>query len=131
MENLMILDDKAKTRMGIICFIPVACFAICFLYYLMLILPLAQGHPSVNSIVGIMHNHYDTLFFLLAASCIITAPVFIYCLVVLARMKTVTSGNKLLWFVFLCVLAPIASALFWTFHIKDASKYTPIYPDIA
>ena len=127
----MILDDKAKARMGIICFIPVVCFVSCFLYYLMLILPLAQGHQAPGTIVGIMNAHYTTLFFMLAGSAVITAPVFIYCLVILARLKTVNSSHKLMWFVFLCVMAPIASALFWIFHIKDGNKYTPIHPDIA
>ena len=131
MEKLMILDERKKIRMGMICFIPVLCFLSCFLYYLMLIMPLTQGHQAPASIVGITSAHYTTLFFMLAASAIITAPVFIYCLVVLARLKTLNSSHKLLWFVFLCVMAPIASALFWTFHIKDGNKYTPIHPDIA
>lgn len=127
----MILDEKAKTRIGIICFIPVICFSICFIYYSILILPLIEGHHQPGSIVGIISRNYDTLFVLLATSAIITAPVFIYSLVLLARLRNMTSGDKLLWFVFLCVLAPIASALFWLFHIKHARKYTPIYPDIA
>jgi len=131
METLMILDEKAKTRIGILCFIPIVCFLVCLVYYIALLLPLTQGHHEPGSIVGITSQNYGTMFILLAASAIITTPVFIYCLVLLARMKTLTSGDKLLWFVFLCVMAPIASALFWLFHIKGASKYTPIHPDIA
>src|ERR1700760_167940 len=131
MEKLMILDEKAKTRIGIICFIPIVCFLTCFVYYSILLLPLMQGHHAAASIVGITSRNYDTMFIMLAASAIITAPVFIYCLVLLARMKTLNSSHKLLWFVFLCVMAPVASALFWLFHIKDARKYTPIHPDIA
>ena len=131
MENHMILDDKAKARIGIICFIPIACFLGCLIYYVTLLMPLTIGHHAPASIVGITHIHYDTMFFLLAASAIFTAPVFIYCLVLLARLKTMNSEHKLLWFMFLCVMAPIASALFWLFHIKDAQKYTPIHTDIA
>ena len=131
MEKLMILDDRAKARMGVICFLPVLCFLLCFLYYLVLIMPLTHGYQLPASIVGLMNRHYDTLFLMLAASAIITTPVFIYCLVILARMKTLNSSHKLLWFVFLCVLAPIASALFWIFHIMDSQKYIPIHPDIA
>jgi len=131
MDKLMVLDAKAKKRMGIICFIPVVCFFLCFLYYLSLIIPLASGHPAVGSIVSITSRNYDTMLIMLAASAIITAPVFIYCLVVLARMKTLNSAHKLEWFVFLSILAPIASALFWLFLIKDAPKYVGIHPDIA
>ena len=131
MENHMILDEKAKTRIGIICFIPVVCFLVCFIYYLILLLPLTEGHHAPASIVGITSTNYSTLLILLASSAIITAPVFIYCLVLLARIKTLNSEHKLLWFIFLCIMAPIASALFWLFHIKDAATHTPIYPDIA
>jgi len=130
MDTHMILDEKAKTRIGIICFTPVVCFAICLIYYAILLLPLSEGHHAPASIVGITSANYSTMLILLAASAIITAPVFIYCLVLLARMKTMNAEHKLLWFIFLCVMAPIASALFWLFHIKHAQKYTPIYPDI-
>ncbi len=131
MDKLMVFDEKMKTRMGIICFIPVVCFLLCFLYYLILILPLTQGNPQPSSIVGITRSHYDFLFAILAVSAIITAPVFIYCLVILARLKNLNSATKLEWIIFLSVLAPIASAFFWIFLIKDAPKYIGIHPDIA
>ncbi len=127
----MILDDKAKTRMGIMCFVPIACFLVCLIYYAILLLPLMDGHHEPGSIVGITSRNYDTLLILLSASAIITTPVFIYCLVILARMKNINSEQKLLWVIFLCIIAPVASALFWLFHIKNAAKYIPIHPDIA
>jgi hypothetical protein len=131
MDKLMVLDDKAKTRIGIICFIPVVCFVLCLLYYFVLIMPLTEGNPAVNSVVSITKEHYDTLLIMLASSAIITTPVFIYCLVLLARMKTLNEAQKLKWIIFLCVIAPVASAFFWVFLIKDSSKYVPIHPDIA
>ena len=127
----MVFDDKTKARLGILCFIPLACFFICFVYYLALILPLTHGNPVPASIVGITSDHYTTLFIMLAASAIITAPIFIYCLVLLARFKHMNSAIKLQWILFLSVLAPIASAFFWAFHIKGARKYISVYPDIA
>ena len=130
MEKIMILDDKAKTRLGLICFLPVVCFGLCLLYFLILILPLTQGHPEPASVVAITSNNYNTLFVMLASSAIITTPVFIYCLVLLTRMKTLNAPQKLGWFIFLCVMAPIASALFWFFHIMDSDKYVPIHGSI-
>lgn len=127
----MVFDDRTKTRMGIICFIPFLCFFLCFVYYLMLILPLTSGHPAPGMILNITSKNYDTLFVMLATSATITAPVFIYCLVILARIKTMNSAQKLEWIIFLSILAPIASALFWVFYIKDAKKQVPIHPDIA
>ena len=130
MEKIMILDDRAKTRLGLICFLPVLCFGICFLYFLMLVMPLTHGHPVPGSINTITINNYNTLFTMLASSAIITAPVFIYCLVLLTRLKTVNASHKLLWFIFLCVMAPIASAVFWMTHIRNAEKYVPVHGDI-
>jgi len=127
----MVFDDKTKARMGIICFVPILCFFLCFIYYLMLILPLTSGHQVPGAIISITSRNYDTLLIMLATSAIITAPVFIYCLVILARLKNMNSAQKLEWIIFLSVLAPIASALFWIFHIKNARRMEPIHPDIA
>ena len=130
MEKLMILDDKAKMRLGMICFLPVVCFGVCLIYFLMLVLPLTQGHTEPGAVVAITSHNYNTLFIMLASSAIITTPVFIYCLVLLTRMKTLNAPQKLMWFIFLCVMAPIASAFFWLFHIRDSEKYVPIHADI-
>jgi len=131
MESMMVFDDRAKRRMGFICFLPVVCFALCFVYYLTLSIPLTYGHPQPNSFVGVINRHYDFLFFILAASAIITAPVFLYCIVILARLKHMNAATKIIWIILLTIIAPISSALFWLLIIKDARKYTPIHPNIA
>ncbi len=131
MDKLMVLDEKEKRRMGVICFIPVLCFLLAFIYWLAVVLPLTQGHQEPSSIVGVTSRNYDVFLFILAAAAIITAPVFIYCLVVLARMKNLNEAHKLMWIVFLSVMAPIASAFFWVFLIKDSPRHVGIYPDIA
>ena len=127
----MVFDHGNKRKIGILCFLPVVCFTTCVLYYLTLILPLLDGHPEVNSIVGITRAHYDSLFYMLAVSALITSPVFIYCLVLLARFKHLNSAVKLMWIIFLCVIAPISSMFFWLFLIKDAPKYVGAHHDIA
>jgi hypothetical protein len=131
MDTVMIFDDKAKMRLGLICFTPVLCFFICFVFYLILILPLTQGHHVPASDVGILSQNYDILFIMLAISAIITAPIFIYCLVILTRFKHLNAAVKLQWIIFLSVLAPIASAFFWMIHIKGLPKKVNVYPDIA
>ncbi len=130
MDKHMILDDKTKRKMGVLCFIPIVCFLGCVAYYLSLILPINSGHPAVGSIVSVTSENYDTLLLMFVSSAIITAPVFFYCLVILARFKNLNSAMKLQWIISLSVLAPIASALFWLFLIKDAPKYMAIHPDI-
>jgi len=127
----MVLDDKFKTRMKVICFIPAICFLISFVYLIILILPSTTGGLAPKSGAGIVSRNYDTLFALFAASAIITAPVFIYCLVIIARLKTMNSATKMKWILLLSIMAPIASVFFWIHHIKDAPKYMPVYPDIS
>ncbi len=131
MNNLMVLDEKAKNRIGIICFVPIVAFAICFVYYMILLLPMTDGHNVPAAMVGITHNNYDVLLVMLAIAATITAPIFIYCLVLLARFRHLNAADKLMWIVFLSVLAPVASALFWLLMIRKAPKYLPTYPDIA
>jgi phosphoglycerol transferase MdoB-like AlkP superfamily enzyme len=131
MENHMVFDDKTKTRMGVIFFIPIISFLICLAYYIILLTPLAGGTYEPGSVVGITRHNYDTMFIMLAAASLITAPIFIYCLVLLTRFKHMNAAEKLLWIVFLSVMAPLASVLFWVFHIKNMPKYVPTYPDIA
>jgi len=127
MENVMEFDDKRKTRLGIMCFTPILCFLACFVYYIILIS--SRGNiPAAD--VGVLSRNYDTLFIMLASSAIITAPIFIYCLVLLAKMKTLNGATKLEWIIFLSVMAPIASAFFWVFLIKGAPRFTPMHPNI-
>lgn len=130
MDKVMVIDDKMKTRLGIICFTPVVCFLACFIYYLALIVPITQGNHMPATDVGILSAHYDTLFVMLASSAIITAPIFIYCLVLLTRFKTINGAQKIEWIIFLSVMAPIASMFFWIFLIKGAPKYVRIHPNI-
>lgn len=130
MENQMIFDDKAKSKIGIICFIPILAFLICLGYYISLLVPLSAPHEP-GAVVGITSENYDTMLALLAGAAIITAPIFIYCIVLIARFKTMNAADKLVWIIFLSILSPIASALFWVFLIRNSPKYVATYPDIA
>lgn len=130
MDNMMLFDDKMKRRMGIICFIPAISFVLDFIYFLVLIWPTTHGNVPPNTTVGITEQNYDTLFALLAISCILSAGSFIYCLVILARLKNMNAAAKIIWIILLSVMAPLASVLFWYFLIKRSPKYVPIHPDI-
>ncbi len=98
---------------------------------MILLLPLADGNHVPGAVVGITSSNYDTLLIMLATAAIITAPIFIYCLVLLARFKHMNEADKVLWILFVSVLAPVASALFWAFIIKKAPKHVPVHPSIA
>lgn len=131
MENYMVFDSKMKRRLQVICFIPAVCFALCVLYYLTLIIPLAHESYIPNRIVAVTSQNYSTLLVMLATSAIITTPVFIYCLVIVARLKYLNPPVKIMWIIFLSALAPVASVFFWYFLIRHEPMYVDTYPDIA
>ena len=111
------------------CLIPVACFVACFVYYLTLVAGPSAAGELAPRIVGITSRHYQDLFIMLATSCILEAPAFIYCLILLAKMKNINAERKLLWIVFLSVFAPLASGLFWLFIVRGAPYQVPMYQD--
>ncbi len=130
MQNIMLFDEKMKTRTGIICFLPIVSFSICLVYYLTLILvPSSQG-VNTHTIITATSQNYGQLFTVLAISGFITAAVLIYCIVILARLKELKPGTKILWIVFLSVTAPLGIAIFWLLIIRYAAKATPVYNDI-
>ncbi len=131
MDNLMVFDDKTKARIGMICFIPIVAFTACLVYYLYLLMPLTQGNYEPGTVVAITSNNYHTLFYMIASAAIITAPIFIYCLVLLAKFKHLNAADKLIWIVFLSTIAPVASVLFWLFLVRRAPKYVQLYADMA
>ena len=126
----MLFDEKMKTRTGIICFLPIVSFTICLVYYLTLILvPSSQG-VNTHTIITATSQNYGQLFTVLALSGFLTAAVLIYCIVILARLKELKPGTKILWIVFLSVTAPLGIAIFWLLIIRYAAKATPVYNDI-
>ena len=125
----MIIDEKMKSRLGIMCLIPALCFLICLVYYLSLLLSPTAADKFAPVAVGITNRNYSTMFFMLAVAAISEAPVFIYCLIILAKIKSMNSEMKIMWVVFLSLMAPIASALFWLLLIKSAPDRIPVYPD--
>ena len=130
MQNIMLFDEKMKTRTGIICFLPIVSFTICLVYYLTLILvPSSQG-VNTHTIITATSQNYGQLFTVLALSGFLTAAVLIYCIVILARLKELKPGTKILWIVFLSVTAPLGIAIFWLLIIRYAAKATPVYNDI-
>jgi small neutral amino acid transporter SnatA (MarC family) len=125
----MIFDDKMKSRLGIMCLIPAVCFLICLVYYISLLISPREADRIGSVVVNVTDRNYTTLFVMIAIAAISEAPVFIYCLIILAKMKNMNSERKIMWVLFLSLMAPIASAIFWLFLIKNADYRTPVYPD--
>ena len=130
MEQIMVFDEKMKTRTGIICLIPIVCFTFCLAYYLTLVFaPSPEAYSPLN-ILGVTSRNYGNMFMILAISSVITASVLIYCMVILTRLKGINSATKTIWIIFLSIAAPIAIAAFWLIIIRQASKVMPVYNSI-
>jgi len=130
MEDTLVMDEKAKRRMGIICFIPLIAFGISFIYYMVLLFPLTQGHPQPKSAVEITVNNYSTMFILLATSSVISLCVLLYCLVHLVRIKTLNTATKMQWVLLLVCAEPFSFIFFWLFQVRKEQKNMPVYPNI-
>ncbi len=130
--DTIIMDVRSKQRMGIISYIPLIVFGICFIYYLSVLKPVFAGNTPGNQIGFNTQTslHYNTLFMLLAISGIISAAVLIYFIVHLARVKHLSSAKKIQWLVFLTAFVPLALPLFWHFEINKEPGILEIYPNI-
>ena len=125
----LIMDDRTKKNMGILSFLPIISFAISFVYYLVILMPVLGRNEFNDHIALNMHTimHYSTMFTLLAISGIIGAIVFIYFLVHIARIKNMNSATKLEWILFMSVLVPVALPLFWYFEIRQEPITLEVY----
>lgn len=130
MDNLMVFDEQAKRRIGIINFLPAIAFLSALIYYLFLLSPTFGRHePGAAS--GITVENYGTLFAMLAVAGILSAGILIYNLVLLAKVKNMNAQDKIIWILLLATFVPIAFILFWAFVVRKEPKYVGTYPDIA
>jgi hypothetical protein len=130
--DTIIMDDRSKQKMGIISYIPLVAFTVCFIYYLFILRPVIAAnnlgdHIDLNTQTSL---HYDTIFLLLAISGIIAAIVLIYFIIHLARVKHLSSAKKIQWIIVLTAFVPFALPIFWHFEINKEPKVLAIYPDI-
>jgi len=131
MEQYVIMNDKEKRRMGVICALPAFLFAICLAYYIVLLSPIARTPHPIYSAEGITSHHYDTIFAMLAVYACVGAVVLIYCLVHLAKIKVLNTQRKMIWLLLLATFMPVSPIMFWVFQIRKEPKNVPVYPDIA
>ena len=125
----MIIDEKYKKKMAVVCFLPAIAFFISLVYYLILLLPLTHGHPEPKSVVAITSMHYNTMFLLLAIASTISVAAMIVCMLHLVKIKTMTTGRKMEW-VLLLIVIPIFGVFFWHYEINREPRELPIYGDI-
>ena len=126
----MVFDDKLKRKLGMLCFLPGIFLLSIAVYYIILISPLANGPLEPGSVMRITARNYDIMFGLLTVFAVFSAAVLIYLLVILTRLKTLNSPNKIIWVLVLATFVPLSFALFWIFVINKAPRYVPTFDNI-
>ena len=130
MKDVMVLDQKTKRNIGIICGTPLTLFTLILIYWLALVSPLMDGNAAPGMLGAVTSQNYGALVAMLAIGGTISAGVLIYCLVLLARLRNLNSAEKLLWLLFLCTFVPVACFLFWMLLIRKEPYNVPVYPNM-
>jgi len=133
MDNLIIMDDKAKRNYGILALLPNLAWGITLVYYLITMSPIfpPKAMPDGIAMATVTAQHYDTLLLFGICSAIISAIVLIVYIVHIARIRTMNSSTKAMWILILAAIMPFGLLIFWFLHIRHESVQTPIHPDIA
>ena len=127
------MDKKAKTKYGVLCFVPGFSFLVTLVYYLYTLSPIMSKramyvHYAITTTTA--HN-YNTLFIMLAISAVLSAITMLYCIIHLARMVHMPAGMKARWIVLLAALVPVSFVIFYFFEIRKEPKYVETYPNMA
>jgi len=130
MEKVMRMDAKEKRKEAIICFFPCIPFLISLGYLLILLSPLAHGYHETRSSSGIIREHFNVLFGLLAVYACISMSALIYCLVHLLKIKAMNAATKAVWALVLVTFTPVSFILFWYFEIRKEPVNLPVKRDI-
>jgi len=129
MEQMVVMSDQVKRRIGVLCVIPSIVFFITLGYYLFILYPLTQGHPAPESVLNITVKNYTTLFIMLAGYSVISSAVLIYCIVHLVKLESLNRPKKMLWILFLLVV-PMSYIYFWYKVIKSEPQFMEVNSDI-
>ena len=131
MDKLLVFDDSAKKKIGMICFAPAIAFFITLVYYIAILVPAGYSLLQPGALVGVTRQYYDTMLIMIAASALIATYSLIYCIVLIARVRNMSSFEKLLWIVELCIFVPVTVIIFWAAVVRKEPKYVSSYVDIA
>lgn len=87
-----------------------------------------QDHEGV---VTTMLAHYDSLLLFLVIAVVLSATVLLYFVLHLARLRSMNSGTKITWIVFMVLFGAFAFPVFWYQELRKEPNEIDVYPDIA
>lgn len=127
------MENMPKKYGRVLSFIPVACYAVWSLAFLIT----TGGHVEVSSfgahfhwLTSILFNH-GLLLWTFVMCAIIAFTVLVYYIIHVARVKSMGSGDKIVWIMFMSCFGPLAFPFFYYIELKKEPEYIDVYPDIA
>ena len=126
------MDPARKKRLGIICFIPLAAFAVAIINHLLVFSPIIRHKDMENGIALATDTaqHFTRISIGYGVAVAITVGVLLFLIVRLARLKTLARDYKFFWAVFLTMFAPVSFIAFWYFKIRREPRELEMYASL-
>jgi len=114
-------NSKRIRNLGILAFAPLFLFAFWLIYYFVIL-----GDYIVNKnldehleIAGTTVQYYTPLFILLGINFVVAFGAFLYFLWNVWTRDDVSTGNKIIWVVFMATFNIAAFPVYWYMHVKN------------
>lgn len=114
------LTKMSKTKKGIIgimSFLPLLVL-IATLIYEDSILQGAFSSGDHHAATGIIYDNYNTLVILYGITAVLAIILLLIFIIHVARLKSMTSGRKILWISALALVMPVSFPLFWLLQVN-------------
>jgi len=127
------MENTAKKYGKLLCFTPMALFTAWTIYFFMVV----QEEVVTSSFsdhfqwVAAMAANYNSLWISLALICTITAAILLYLTVHIARLRSMSSLEKLFWMISFPALGAFAFIIFYFLELKNEPEQVDVYPSIA
>lgn len=127
------MENTAKKYGALLTFGPIAAWGIwtaCFL-------AVTGGQIETSSLwnhfrwLSEILSSYSLLLWTYGICAVLTFAVLLYFVVHIARIKTMGSGDKIVWIMFLSTFLILAFPFFYFMELKKEPNHIEVYPDIA
>lgn len=127
---MIYMDATKKKNIGILSFVPILAFIVTFIYEYREVgrlLAVGDHHAVMDEICGC----YNNLVLMYSVAVVLTLAVLLYFIIHIAKVKAITSGNKILWIVVLAAFMPVSFPIFWYLQIKTEPEMVDTKEDMS
>ncbi len=127
---MIYMDTTKKKNIGIISFVPILAFILTFVYEYREVgrlLAVGDHHAVMDEICGC----YNNLLLMYTIAVVLTLAVLLYFIIHIAKIKSISAGNKIIWIVVLAAFMPLSFPIFWYMQIKTEPEMVDTKEDIS